>query len=301
MSTVALSEAESLALSSSSLFYEAVREIHENLRPRYEQVLWDTGPSTLALVCAGITSASVRYAGAIDASFKAGFPNEADTLLRISTENTANLLYILYAGPAYERRSREEIAEQYFAFGETQHGKLVTKSEAWTKQRVIDNGGLAGQAMTLADLDNHMKAVEQKVAAAKARFPQIGSNRWHQLNAEDMIKKVIEHLPPFARQDEELWRMAHLSITTWNFAIHASSFMLNRDPCKASRGDLFTEPGALPVNTGSFAAKQALLNWQAVGDVFGAEAKVIGARFTQAVNQKGKELITTMRANAKNL
>jgi hypothetical protein len=297
-----LSRSENELVMRSDLFISALTELVERIRPKYEEILWATGPSPLALTCSGITGNVTRHAGAINKCYIGGFAGEADMLLRTSTESTANLLYILYAGPAREKRTREDLAEQFLAFGALEHEKLINKSGATVRNRNLKTGTVAGKPMSAKEFDDHIADVRKVADRARLDFPRFGQKpkltRWHELSAEDMIGHSFGCIPRFADKDKDLLDQLRNAVTLWNFALHGSSFQIIRSKEKALKGHLFAAESDQGINPGHIAARQALLCWQCVSDVFAAEPLVIGSVFTEIVNRRGTSMIRQSRANS---
>ncbi|RYG99236.1 MAG: hypothetical protein EON58_04685, partial [Alphaproteobacteria bacterium] len=255
------------------LFVDAVQELHTLLRPSFEKLIQQSGPSFSVLAAGQLTARAVAITRGIAVLDRAEEISMATSNLRTAEENVSNLFYILYAGPSDEGRTANDLAEQFLAYRDVDHARMVNKSRAEYAGKYMKRNfpprGWAGPR-TLADFEAHCDKVLADSAQTQVRFPKMSRKSWHQLNKEERTQKVLAALPAFAEPMWELWTSIAGSTTIHNMLLHAGPMLFQKDVQKIKTGHVLeVEPTSDAPNQSVIAARFAELCWLSLGNLLG--------------------------------
>ncbi len=280
-------------------FVEAIEQLHADLRPDFEEKVWTSGPSARALAAAQITARAVSLIGPVAALDEANEIGAASSLMRTVEENASNLFYILYAGPAEERGTPEEFADQFLSYRHVDQAKHMNKSREDYRGRFAAGFKPPSGPRTLGEFEHLCDQIQATCDATKATFPTMTKTSWHNIDKETRTKRVLHHLPPFAAGIRPLWKGLSGITTLHNIHLHSGPMLFERDPARLTRGRILESEAKTDVTPGQAhaAAKFAEMCWCALADLFD-EADFVTERSKQLQFQALDRLFERMRVPA---
>jgi len=197
-----------------------VLHCHEELRRHFEPHIRATQELPEVRVFASVCLRLVRLAKARVVLAKEGLNEESQLPLRSATEAIANLLYIMYAGPATGDKSQRDLALQFLAYGDVEYFKMLKRRPIHAKNAFSIRLGLSD-----SQFDTFMQEKKQ-LSDDAVTIHGCTKRNWHNLDLASLAIKVKDNIPCFVHKD--IADFAFSSFVSSNNAVHASALSLRK-------------------------------------------------------------------------